>query len=145
MVALPRSFGSSESCVWWNDGLSPRPPILVAEFNEDNVSHLVECFARLQQPVRMALSPTDIMNLLRREVFSRAIVAAEMMIDGEPVVARLARLPMMGHVVATGPGDDTAMEVRARAAGASIYLPRPVCLDDLARAMAVPMLVRTRV
>jgi ActR/RegA family two-component response regulator len=144
MVELAKNFGSPESRPWWNDCLSPQAPILAAEPNLADAKHLVQCFGRLRQPVRLAMSPTDIIDLLRREVFGRAIVATEMELEGEPMVARLARLPMLVRVVATGPSGDPALEVRARAAGAHIYLPRPVDVEDLARALAIPGFAKTR-
>jgi CheY-like chemotaxis protein len=144
MVELSRSFGSTRPHAWWNDGLSPQAPILAAEPDLADARHLVQCFGRLRQPVRLAMSPEDILDLLRREAFGRVIVATEMTLDGEPILARLARLPMLQHVVATGPGGDPALEVRARLAGAHVYLPRPVDLEDLARALAIPGFVRAR-
>jgi CheY-like chemotaxis protein len=144
MVELSREFFSTQPRVWWNDGLSPQAPVLAAEPNLADAKHLVQCFGRLRQPVRLAMSPADIIDLLRREAFGRAIVATEMTLDGEPILARLARLPTLQRVVATGPGGDPALEVRARLAGAHVYLPRPVDLEDLARALAIPGFARTR-
>jgi CheY-like chemotaxis protein len=144
MVELYRNLNGEQTQPWRQAWVSPRAPVLVAEPVLADAKHMVQCFSRLRQPVRVAMSATDIIDLLRREVFSRAVVATEMMLDGEPVLARLTRLPMLERIVATGPAGDPAMEVRARVAGAHVYLTRPVAGEDLARALAIPGYVGTR-
>jgi len=119
-------------------------PVLAAEPDLADARCLVQGLSQLRQPVRLAMSPYDVLDLLRREVFRHAVVAAEMMLDGEPIVARLTRLPMLQRIVAIGPAGDPAMEVRARVAGAHVYLTRPVSSDDLARALAIPGYAGTR-
>ena len=110
-------------------------PILVAEPVLEDVKHAVRCLAPLGRPVRVAMSAEEVIDLVRREIIDRAVVATELSLGGDPVIARLTQLPLMKQVIATGPANDPAMEVRARAAGAQVYLPRPVSPEDLRRAL----------
>ena len=114
-----------------------RRPILVVEPAPDDARHVVRCLKSLKQSVCLAASADEAMDLLRRELFTRAVVAAEVMLDGRPLLARIADLPMMERVVATGPAEDARMETRARIAGAHLYLPRPVSAKILARALMI--------
>ena len=123
--------------------MASRMPVLAAEPALADAKHLVGCLTRLRQTVRVAMSADDIIDLLRREVFTRAVVAVELTLDGEPVLARLSRLPMPRRIVALGPAGDPVSEVMALAAGAQAYLARPVSVEDLARALAVPAGTRT--
>jgi CheY-like chemotaxis protein len=127
----------------WVDGKTPTP-ILAAEPTLAGARNLVQCLSGLRLPVRLAMSSSDIIDLLRREVFTRAVVASEFMIDGEPAIARLTRLPMLERVVAIGPAGNADLEMQARRAGAQAYLTRPVSAESLARALAIPGLVAAR-
>ena len=114
-----------------------RQPILIVEPAPDDARHVVRCLEGLKQSVCLAVSAEEAMDLLRRELFTRAVVAAEAMLDGRPLLARIAGLPTLEHVVATGPAEDARMETRARIAGAHLYLPRPVSAKRLARALRI--------
>lgn len=123
--------------------MASRMPVLAAEPALADARHLVGCLTRLRQTVRVAMSADDIIDMLRREVFTRAVVAVELTLDGEPILARLARLPMPKRIVAVGPAGDPTSEVLALVSGAQTYLARPVSVEDLARALAIPAGMRT--
>jgi len=111
-------------------------PVLVAEPVLADLKQVVTFLVSLGQPVRVATSPWDALDLLRRRIFTRAIVAAEMTFDGGPLIARVAAMPTLERIVGTGPADDRHLEVRARLAGAHVYLVRPVIAESLALALA---------
>jgi len=67
-------------------------------------------------------------------MFDAAVLASELEVDGESMVAYVARLPLARLLVATGPGGDWERERLARLAGAAIYLPRPVSAATLGEA-----------
>jgi len=109
--------------------------ILAAEGRPEDAMRLRECLAILGEHVRMATSAAEVMEHLRRDIFTRAVVAVELSWDCEPMLARISRLPAVEHLVATGPPGDTRMEARARAAGARAYVARPVTVRVLAMAL----------
>ena len=110
--------------------------VLVAEPVLADLKQVVTFLVSLGQPVRVATSSWDARDLLRRQIFTRAIVAAEMTFDGGPLIARVAAMPTLERIVATGPTGDRHLEVRARLAGAHVYLVRPVIAEALALALA---------
>jgi hypothetical protein len=109
--------------------------ILAAEGRLEDVVRLRECLAILGEHVRMATSADEVMEHLRRDIFTRAVVAVELAWGCEPMLARISRLPVVEHLVAIGPPDDTRMEARARTAGAGAYVARPVTVRVLAMAL----------
>jgi ActR/RegA family two-component response regulator len=138
---MPSSYNDNDHTMSgrsWRGGAPSALPVLAAEPGLADARRLAQCLARRRLQVRLAMSPADVLDLLRREIFDRAVVAVEMTLDGEPVLARVARLPMLRRVVAVGPAGDPEAEVRARLAGAHVYLPRPVDEAELARALALP-------
>ena len=66
------------------------------------------------------------------------MIATELTAGQDPLLARLARLPALQPLVATGPPDDPATEMLARLAGADVYLTRPVSPEVLASALQLP-------
>jgi len=111
--------------------------ILAAEARREDAQHLLECLQPLGWIVRRATSTRQVMTLLRREIFEKMVVAAEMTLDGKPLLMRLASLPALRRLIAIGPGGEPAMERRARIAGADMYLARPVTTDALAVALGL--------
>ena len=101
-------------------------PVLVAEINQAEAEHLAHELARFSRQARLATSTEQILEVLRGEILHEAIVAVELDIDHKPVLAHLAGLPSFDFLVAVGPANETEMEIRARVAGAQVYLPRPV-------------------
>jgi CheY-like chemotaxis protein len=144
MINNYRNPNDSKAASRRNGYVPAYAPVLVVEPNLADAKHLVSCLTRLRQPVRLAMSAADAIDALRREVFDRVVVAAEMTLDGEPLLDRLARLPMLRRIVAIGPAGDADLEVRARTAGAHVYMTRPAGQDELARALAVPGHADTR-
>ncbi len=101
-------------------------PVLVAEINVAEAEHLARELARFYRQARLATSTEQILEVLRSEILHEAIVAVELDIDHKPVLAHLAGLPSFDFIVAVGPANEAEMEIRARVAGAQVYLPRPV-------------------
>lgn len=99
---------------------------------------LLRCLRPLGARVALATSAEEALRALRREVFRRAVVAIEIALDGEPLLARLSRLSSLECLVAIGPGGDAAAEGAARVAGAQAYLARPVTTGLLSRALGLP-------
>ncbi len=108
-----------------------KKPILVAEINATEAEHLARELARFSRQTRLASSTEQILEVLRSEILHEAIVAVELDIDHKPVLAHLAGLPSFDFIVAVGPANEAEMEIRARAAGAQVYLPRPVTSEML--------------
>ena len=86
--------------------------------------------------VRVATSSRQAMQLLRSDIFDRAIVSVELGMDETAILSRLASLPATRVLVATGPAGDPELERRAGAAGANVYLARPLDVEALAQALA---------
>lgn len=112
-------------------------PILVAEPLEADAERLERLLRQMGYAVRVTVTAEQTLGALREEVFVRAIVAIELTLDGEPLLGRLRRLPAMNLLVATGPPAEGLAEVRARQAGADVYLPRPVQFVPLAMVLGV--------
>ncbi len=114
--------------------------VLAAEGDLRSTWHLVRCLVPLGLRVYPASSVREVIERLRKQVFTQAFVATELSLNGEPLLSRLGQLPSMQVLVALGPGGDAEAEARARAAGAGIYLARPVTTAMLADAlqMGVP-------
>jgi CheY-like chemotaxis protein len=121
-----------------NRRAAPQGPVLVAEPVLENARRLVQSLTALRLQVRVAMSPEDVLDLLRHEIFSAAVVASEMTLDGEPIVARLSRLPMLQRIVTLGDAGNAEAEIEARQSGTHVHLARPVTPEMLARALAMP-------
>lgn len=117
-----------------------RRPVLAAEANFDDARHLVRCLGPLNLQVYLAASVEQALDRLRHMIFREAIAATELTFGGELLLARLSRLPAMKCLVAIGPADDAGAETRARAAGANVYLSRPVTTEMLALALGISTL-----
>ena len=101
-------------------------PILVAEVNRVEANRLARALKALNCTVRVADSSEQVIKLLRNEVFDAGLVAVELQIDKDSVLAYLSRFVTIRFRAAVGPADDPDAELRARFAGAQVYLPRPV-------------------
>ena len=113
--------------------------ILVAETGSVEASYLGRLLGRLGHLVHMAAAGGQVLNVIRRQMPDRAVVAAELSVEGEPLLARLSRLPSLQRLIAIGPAGNADMEIRARRAGAHVYLPRPVDVNALGLALHVPL------
>ena len=111
--------------------LSNESPILVAEVNRAEAKRLGRALKALSRTVRVAGSAERLIELLRKEVFHEGVVAVEVQIGKESALAYLSRLLAVRYLVGVGSADDASAEVRARAAGAQVYLPRPVTSEML--------------
>jgi CheY-like chemotaxis protein len=109
--------------------------VLAAEADVNQTWHLVRCLVPLGLRVYPASSVREVIDRLRKQVFTQAFVATELNLDGEPLINRIGQLPSIQVLVALGPGGNTGLESRARAAGAGIYLTRPVTTEMLAEAL----------
>ncbi len=101
-------------------------PILIAEVNRVEAKRLARALKALNCTARVAHSDEQIIELLRKEVFHEGVVAVELQIAEELALAYLSRIVTIRFLAAVGPADDPDAEVRARCAGAQVYLPRPV-------------------
>lgn len=115
-----------------------RGAVLVAEADPKDARQLVSTLLAMDLDVYLAISMEEVFRWLHRRVFQRAVIAAELTIGGEMLIARLARLPAVKCLVAVGPAGDMEMEARCRAAGAKAYLGRPVTPEILAAMLGVP-------
>ena len=113
--------------------------ILVAEPVATDAERLTRMLRRLGHAVRSAGTSDEALDVLRHEILSRAVVAAELVVEDELLLACVSRLPAMRWLVAVGPAQDGEIEIRARHAGAQVYLPRPVMPEALAPALHVPL------
>jgi len=109
--------------------------VLAAEFDRANADHLQRCLDLLGYQARLAITGRDVLDLMRRELFSGAVIATELALDGQPLLPRVSRLPALECLVATGPAGDVQSELLARRGGASAFLPRPVTVNALANAL----------
>lgn len=105
--------------------------VLAVEPKPTDARDLARCLKELGLRFRLAHSAEEAMHVLRSAVFDGAVVAVELYLGPEPMLARLARLPATKVLVATGPAADFDAERRARTAGATAYLPRPVSTEAL--------------
>jgi ActR/RegA family two-component response regulator len=112
-------------------------PILVAEPIAEAAAHLERSLGRLGFLVRLAGSTSEALEVMRRQLLTEAIVAVELAIGSQSLLERLGRLPALELLMATGPRGAPKMEVRARRAGAQLYLPRPVDVAALAAALSM--------
>ena len=101
-------------------------PILVAEVDRVEAKRLARALKALNCTVRLADSSEQVIKLLRNEEFDAGLVAVELQIGKDSVLAYLSRLLAMKYLAGVGSGDDPDAELRARLAGAQVYLPRPV-------------------
>jgi DNA-binding response OmpR family regulator len=115
-----------------------RGAVLVAEADPKDARQLVSYLLTMDLDVYLAISLEEVFRWLHRRVFQRAIVAAELTIGGEILIARLAHLPAIRCLIAVGPAGDMEMEARCREAGAKAYLGRPVTPEILATLLGVP-------
>jgi len=125
-----------------NDGIIPvtrgETAILAAEPDPMDSARLSRSLVLLGYSPETATSAEEVLKLIRRRMYQRAIVAIELTWQGEPILVRLARLPSMRAVLAIGPAGDPEMETLARLSGADAYLARPVTIDSLSKALWVP-------
>ncbi len=115
-----------------------RCAVLVAEADPKDARQVVTCLLELGMEVYLAMSKEDVFRWLHRRVFRRAVVAAELTIGGEMLVARLARLSAITRLIAVGPAGDLEVEARCRSAGAKAYIGRPVNVEMLGALLGVP-------
>lgn len=116
--------------------------ILAAESDPGHAGRLFRSLALLGYRAELASSGRDAMDLIRRNLFCGAVVAAELTYENEPVISRLAKLPSVKCLIAIGTSNDPEMERHARQLGADVYLTRPVTIEALAKALR-PELMRT--
>ena len=100
--------------------------ILVATANPDEVLRLAKALDFLSHPVSTATTGGQILRLLRRELFSVAIVGAELRIAGRPALFHIASLPTLELLIGIGPPGDIEVEVHARFSGSDVFLTRPI-------------------
>ena len=112
--------------------------VLVAEPAASHARHLQRLLRRMHYHVRLAADSRAAIDVLQRESPAHAIVAVELAAKGESLLARLARLPAIEHLIATGPGGDPGRELAARRSSATAYLARPVSAGPLAAALKIP-------
>ena len=113
-------------------------PVLVAEPTPSHARHLRSLLQQMRYRVCLATDCREAIDVLRREAPAHAIVAVELATNGEPLLAGLARLPALDHLIGTGPGGEPASEITARRAGATAYLARPISAGPLAAALTAP-------
>lgn len=111
--------------------------ILGVEIGPVEAGKLERTLRELAQPIRVVDSAAAAIRLVRCHLFYRAVVAAELAIEGRSLLDYLLRLPAMESVVAIGPAGNVGVEIKARLAGAGAYLPRPVTSHMLARALGL--------
>lgn len=109
--------------------------ILAAEPDSVDAERLSSTLRRLGQPVQVATSAQQVLGLMRRQMFDQAVIAAELVMDGQSLLAYLSELPLIDHLVAVGPAGDLQTERSARLAGAGAYLVRPVTEEALTGAL----------
>ena len=112
--------------------------ILTAEPDANEAMRLHRSLSLLGYQVELARAPEEVLALIRNNIFTRAIVAVELSLDGENILAKLAQLPSMKCLIASGPAKDHQAETDARLAGADLYLSRPVTMESLAQALWRP-------
>lgn len=111
--------------------------LLAAETNHARAQELWRALLPLGQRVCLAASAQEAVELLRRELFGRAVVAVELETGGELLLARFKRLSGIERIVAIGPPGDARMEVEARLGGADMYVVRPVSTSLLSRSLGL--------
>jgi CheY-like chemotaxis protein len=109
--------------------------VLAVESNPSDVQRITECLTRLGQPFRLATTAERTLEFLRNEIFDKCIAAVELTLDGEPILARLSRLPALNRLVGIGPSNSTEWEDLAYRSGANAYLARPLTVESLAKAL----------
>ena len=109
--------------------------ILAAEVDPMDAARLFRTLVLLGYRVRPASSAEQVMEAIRRQIFTHAALAIEMTIEGEPIITRLSALPSMAQLIAVGPPGDQKAERQARLAGADLYICRPVGIEVLAKAL----------
>ena len=112
--------------------------ILVADGIAERADFVRRLLRRMDYRVATAASAEEVLQLMGREMLDAAVVAVEMAMDNEPILARLSRLPALRRLVATGQAGDAQTEILARRSGAHVYLPRPVRMEALAMAIHTP-------
>ena len=112
--------------------------IFVAEPLAGEAGNLRLLLEQMGYLVRMAGTTPETLEIMRREVFIQAVVAAELTLGDELTLAQVSRLPALQRLVAVGPVDEKT-EIRARRAGADVYLARPVRAGPLAMALHMPL------
>ena len=106
--------------------------VLLADTDEQRLRLIAESLSAAGVRAVPALGGGELLEAIRGQLFSRAVVAADMTAAGQPALWRLASLPSMRRLVAVGPLD---CETDARRNGADVFLCHPPRLDDLLRAL----------
>jgi len=121
---------------WRGGTMQTVTSVLAVEPKPSDARNLARCLKELGLRFRLAHSAEEAMHVLRNAIFDGAVVAVELHLGPEPMLARLARLPATKILVATGPAADFDAERRARTAGATAFLPRPVSPETLSISLA---------
>ena len=113
-------------------------PFLIAGPRGPETQMVTNYLSLLGFEARKAYTVDQVLELIRSNIFANAIVAVELVFEGKPILAKLAQLPSIKCLIATGPAQDRVAEKAARLAGADMYLPRPPTLESLAKALWQP-------
>jgi len=114
---------------------SSKALVLVADGMEFGVIQTAAAVELLGFQVRIAVSETAALEILRRNLISIAFVGVELTLDDELLLSRVSALPLVRWLVALGPGCRSDLEFAARRGGANVYLQRPVGPEQAARSL----------
>lgn len=109
--------------------------VLVAEAVSEEAVFLESLLRSWGRDVCTASSVDEVLRIVRREFVQQAVIATELALAGQMLLARLAALPSLEQLIAIGPAGRPDIERRARLAGADVFLPRPVSVERLAQAL----------
>lgn len=112
--------------------------VLVAEPDSDHAFFLESVLRSWGRDVAAAASVDEALQIVRCEFVQQAVIATELGSAGEMLVARMSALPSVQRLVAVGPAGRPDIERRARLAGADVFLPRPVPIEQLTQALDMP-------
>ena len=113
--------------------------VLVAEPISDQAFFLESLLRSWGRDVCTVASVDEVLQVVRRECVQQAVIATELVLAGQMLVARLAALPSLQRLIAVGPAGRPEIERQARLAGADVFLPRPVPVERLAQALDMPV------
>ncbi|HDZ20892.1 hypothetical protein LCGC14_0274620 [marine sediment metagenome] len=113
--------------------------ILVAEPISDQAFFLESLLRSWGRDVCVVASVDEVLQIVRRQFVQQAVIATELVLAGQMLVARLAALPSLQRLIAVGPAGRPEIERQARLAGADVFLPRPVPVERLAQALDMPV------
>ncbi len=106
--------------------------ILVAEGTEAEAIRTAAVVELLGFRVRTAASTGAVLDVLRSDVVSAALVGVELILDAELLLRRVSAFPSIRWLVAIGPGFRVDLEHAARCGGADVYLSRPISPEQVA-------------